>query len=231
MPALSQPKGAPTLLVGCRFLCTLADALGRVFLKADPELFQFGNHWPLFLKLARRSLNSTDPAIHAKVSKRLRERERHQSMPATIKQQGGWSDRKRGGSQASGKGTRCINTTAQHSLWSAAIYATRVLRNDSVELFSGVVGRPSIFCLAFSDAHVLTRLCGRITRLSARLHASTTLMSTRTQQDRKQLLSPPLSPSTTLTGMDVRNSPPTSVFRDTLTERMSRRRRASIGRL
>lgn len=57
------------------FLCTLADALGRVFLKADPELFQFGNHWPLFLKLARRSLNSTDPTIHAKVSKRWRERE------------------------------------------------------------------------------------------------------------------------------------------------------------
>eukprot|EP00903_Cladosiphon_okamuranus_P007097 g6896.t1 len=41
------------------------EALG-LLAEADPELFQFGNHWPLFLKLARRSLNSTDPTIHAK---------------------------------------------------------------------------------------------------------------------------------------------------------------------
>lgn len=35
--------------------------------QADPELFQFGNHWPLFLELARRALDSVNPAVHAKV--------------------------------------------------------------------------------------------------------------------------------------------------------------------
>lgn len=39
-------------------------------LQADPELFQFGNHWPLFLELARRALDSADPAVHAKVRER-----------------------------------------------------------------------------------------------------------------------------------------------------------------
>ncbi|CAM9244333.1 unnamed protein product [Ectocarpus fasciculatus] len=41
------------------------EALG-LLAQADPELFQFGNHWPLFLKLAKRALDSPDPAVHAK---------------------------------------------------------------------------------------------------------------------------------------------------------------------
>lgn len=38
--------------------------------QADPEAFQFGNHWPGFLELASRALDSKDPAVHAKVSSR-----------------------------------------------------------------------------------------------------------------------------------------------------------------
>ncbi|CAN0520019.1 unnamed protein product, partial [Ectocarpus sp. 8 AP-2014] len=41
------------------------EALG-LLAQADPELFQFGNHWPLFLKLAKRALDSPDPTVHAK---------------------------------------------------------------------------------------------------------------------------------------------------------------------
>lgn len=57
----------PRLLWWSPCCSTLLTVLAAFSLKADPELFQFGNHWPPFLKLARRSLNSTDPAIHAKV--------------------------------------------------------------------------------------------------------------------------------------------------------------------
>eukprot|EP00752_Nemacystus_decipiens_P011121 g9881.t1 len=49
----------------CGSAASAVEALG-LLAEADPELFQFGNHWPLFLKLARRSLSSMDPAIHAK---------------------------------------------------------------------------------------------------------------------------------------------------------------------
>lgn len=35
--------------------------------QADPEIFQFGNHWKPFLKLARQALDSADAVIHAKV--------------------------------------------------------------------------------------------------------------------------------------------------------------------
>ncbi|CBN75840.1 conserved unknown protein [Ectocarpus siliculosus] len=41
------------------------EALG-LLAQANPELFQFGNHWPLFLKLAKRALDSPDPTVHAK---------------------------------------------------------------------------------------------------------------------------------------------------------------------
>ncbi len=43
------------------------------FRQADPELFQFGNHWPKFLELARRALNSANPAVHAKVRSQSKE--------------------------------------------------------------------------------------------------------------------------------------------------------------
>lgn len=35
--------------------------------QVDPEGFQFGNHWPSFLELAARALDSAHPAVHEQV--------------------------------------------------------------------------------------------------------------------------------------------------------------------
>ncbi|CAM9355665.1 unnamed protein product [Scytosiphon promiscuus] len=52
---LGSPDGSPESSV---------EALG-LLAEADPELFQFGNHWKPFLKLARQALGSADAVVHA----------------------------------------------------------------------------------------------------------------------------------------------------------------------